>query len=127
MAFRKTKVSPEVQQRLEEVAAELRGLLYGAAGCPEWGTKFLEIEAEGMSIGLELARLVMEQSVSEQAKVIPRAALSVAEDLVMVTGTETTPLETEAGTVHWNQPQGYLKKGRKAFFPPAAGSGAGGG
>lgn len=123
----KAKVSPEVQQRLEEVAAELRGLLYGAAGCPEWGTKFLEIEAEGMSIGLELARLVMEQSVSEQAKLVPQASLSVSEDLVMVTGTETTPLETEAGTVRWNQPRGYLKKGRKAFFPPAAGSGAGGG
>jgi hypothetical protein len=127
MAFRKAKVSPEVQQRLETVAAELRELLYGAAGYPEWGTKFREIEAEGMSVGLELARLVMEQSVSEQAKVLPPGSLSVAEDSVLVTGTEEVPLETEAGIVHWDQPRGYLKKGRKAFFPPAARSGTGGG
>ncbi|MBS0203171.1 MAG: hypothetical protein JSS49_09755 [Planctomycetes bacterium] len=94
MAFRKATVSPEVQERLEKVAAELRVLLYGEDGFPEWGTKFREIEAEGMSVGLELARLVMEQSVSEQAKVIPQASLSVEEDLVLVTGAEETPLET---------------------------------
>jgi len=127
MAFAKQPVGEDVQQRLREVAAELRGLLYGEAGCPEWGTKFREIEADGMSVGLELARLVMEQSVGEQAKQTPEAALQVADDRVVPAGAETTPLQTEAGLVQWDQPRGYLKKGRKAFFPPAAGTGPEGG
>lgn len=126
MAFTKQSISPEVQQRLREVAGEIRGLLYGAAGCPEWGTKFREIEAEGMSVGLELARLVMEQSVAEQAQQMPAAALAVPGDVVVSTGTATTPVETEAGTVEWSQPRGHLKKGRKAFFPSAPGAGSGG-
>lgn len=37
-------IDPAVQNRLAEVAEELRGLLYGEAGCPEWGTKFVDIE-----------------------------------------------------------------------------------
>ncbi len=60
MAFAKKTVDPEVQQWLRQVAAEGRRLLYGEAGCPEWGTKFAEIEQEGMTVGLELARLLME-------------------------------------------------------------------
>lgn len=127
MAFAKQPLSREVQQRLREVAVELRGLLYGEAGCPEWGTKFQQIEAEGMSVGLELARLVMEQAVGEQAKQMPETALKVAGDRVVPAGAETTPLQTEAGGVQWDQPRGYLKKGRKAFFPSAAGTGSGGG
>ena len=51
MAFAKRSVDPIVQSRLREMAAEMRELLYGAAGCPEWGTKFLEIETDGMSVG----------------------------------------------------------------------------
>lgn len=127
MAFVKQSISPEVQQRLREVAGELRGLLYGAAGCPEWGTKFREIEADGMSVGLELARLVMEQSVAEQAEQMPATALRVAGDTVTPAGAETMPVETEAGVVQWNQPRGYLKTGRKAFFPSARGTGPGAG
>jgi len=123
MAFAKQPVGEDVQQRLREVAAELRGLLYGEAGCPEWGTKFREIEADGMSVGLELARLVMEQSVGEQAKQTPETALQVAGDRVVPAGAQATPLQTEAGVVQWDQPRGYLKKGRKAFFPTAAGFG----
>jgi len=127
MAFARQPVSREGQQRLREVAVELRGLLYGEAGCPEWGTKFQQIEAEGMSVGLELARLVMEQAVGEQAKQMPETALKVAGDRVVPAGAEITPLQTEAGAVQWDQPRGYLKKGRKAFFPSAAGTGSGGG
>jgi hypothetical protein len=127
MAFAKQSITPEVQQRLQEMAGELRGLLYGAAGCPEWGTKFREIEADGMSVGLELARLVMEQSVSEQAQQMPAGALGVPGDVVAPAGAETMPLETEAGRVQWDQPRGYLKKGRKAFFPSAKGAGPGAG
>lgn len=127
MAFAKQSISPDVQQRLRDMAGELRGLLYGEAGCPEWGTKFREIEAEGMSVGLELARLLMEQSVAEQARQMPATAQRMDGDVVIPSGRATTPVETEAGTVEWDQPRGYLKKGRKAFFPSAPGAGSGGG
>lgn len=33
----KKKLTPQVRQRLAEIAAEARCLLYGEAGCPEGG------------------------------------------------------------------------------------------
>lgn len=126
MAFQKTTVSPELQQRLVEMAAELRSQLYGETGYPVWGTKFREIESLGMSVGLELARLLMEQSVEEQAKQPPQEALSSTDDTVMIVGTGEVTIETEAGEVKWDQPKGHLRKGRKAFFPPTASARVGG-
>jgi len=117
MAFTKKSISVSMQARLREMAAEMRGLLYGEAGCPEWGTKFTEIETDGMSVGLELARLVMEQSVDEQSQKMPKLAMAVDDDEVIPTGTESQPLDTEAGNIDWKQPCGYMKKARKAFFP----------
>ncbi len=64
-AKRSNDVSPEAAARLAEMARELRELAYGEQAYPEWGTKFTEIESEGMNLGRELARLFMEQSVGE--------------------------------------------------------------
>lgn len=124
MAFERQAVSPETQARLREMAAEMRELLYGEAGCPEWGTKFREIEQTGMSVGLELARLVMEQSVAVQAGQMPASALEVEGDQVRLAGTESQPLDTEAGKVEWEEPRAHMQQSRKAFFPPPAGAGA---
>ena len=126
MAFSKKKLDPQVQEWLRKVAAEGRALLYGSAAYPEWGTKFAEIEQDGMSVGLELARLVMEQSVAEQAQHMPAVAVEVPSDEALPAGKEATALETEAGVVDWEQPRSYLKQGRKAFFPPTPISGVGG-
>jgi hypothetical protein len=125
MAFAKKSVDPSVQARLREMAAEMRGLLYGVAGCPEWGTKFTEIETDGMSVGLELARLVMEHSVDAQSHQMPKSAMAVDDDEVTANKPKSRKLETEAGSVKWEEPCGYQKKGRKAFFPsgPSAGIG----
>ena len=126
MAFPKKKLDPQVQEWLRKVAAEGRALLYGEAACPAWGTQFVEIERDGMSVGLELARLVMEQAVSEQAQHMPAVAGDVSADQAVPAGKESTTLETEAGVVEWNQPRSRLKRGRKAFFPPTPSTGAGG-
>ncbi len=126
MAFPKKKLDPEVQEWLRKVAAEGRLLLYGQAAYPEWGTKFAEIERDGMSVGLELARLVMEQTVAEQAQHMPAAAGEVPADEATPAGAEETNLETEAGPVDWKQPRRYLKRARKGFFPPTASSGVSG-
>jgi hypothetical protein len=127
MAFQRQAISAQTQARLREVAAEVRELLYGEAGCPEWGTKFREIEQTGMSVGLELARLVMEQTVATQAEQMPVSALVVEGDEVRLAGTTSQPLETEAGRVDWAEPRAELKRGRKAFFPPPASVGPEGG
>lgn len=124
MAFVRQGIDPEVQGRLQEMAASMRELLYGEAGCPEWGTTFREIEQQGMSVGLELARLVMEQTVDEQARQMPEEALVVEGDEVQPAGSRPTPLETEAGAIEWDQPCAQLKQGRKAFFPSQEGTGA---
>lgn len=119
------KIDPQVQDRLREVAGELRQLMYGEKGCPEWGTLFREIEDEGMSVGLELARLLMEQATAEQAGQMPEEAMQFPDDVVQPAGTEEATLQTPAGDVAWKEPCGYLKKGRKAFFPSQEGFGAG--
>jgi hypothetical protein len=120
MAFTRKAIDPELQSRLQEMAAEMRRALYGEAAFPEWGTRFREIEQDGMSVGLELARLVIEQSVAEQARHMPASAMEVAGDEVRPAGTNAMPLGTEAGAVSWDEPRAELKRGRKAFFPPAA-------
>ncbi len=125
MAFKKKSIDPGVQVRLREMAAEMRGLLYGEAACPEWGTKFKEIESDGMSVGLELARLLMEQSVDEQSHRTPKTAMAVDGDEVIAIPAKAHELQTEAGQVGWDQPCGYQKKGRKVFFPSGQGVGTG--
>lgn len=127
MAFQRKAISVETQAKLREMAAQMRELLYGAAGCPEWGTKFREIEQTGMSVGLEFARLVMEQTVATQAEQMPPSALSVDGDEVRLAGRASKPLQTEAGAVAWAEPRAQLQRSRKAFFPPPAGARAEGG
>ena len=69
MSWTEKDLSLEVAQRLAVVAREMRQLVWGGDGVPEWGTLFSEIEQQGMSIGGELGRLMMEQSVDKQASV----------------------------------------------------------
>ena len=123
MAKVRRNIDSTVQERLREMARELRQVLYGQEGCPEWGTTFAKIESDGMSVGLELARLLMEQSVSEQAQRMPEPAQCVDGDVVQPAGTNRSKIESEAGPVNWKEPRGYLKQGRKAFFPPAESAG----
>jgi hypothetical protein len=61
----KTKLTPEVRQRLVEVAREF---VYGSAGCLEWGTTFAEIESDAREVGYELMRLLIEQTSTQQAQ-----------------------------------------------------------
>lgn len=125
MGFPKKKIDPKIQEWLRMVAAEGRKLLYGQAAYPEWGTKFSAIEQDGMSVGLELARLLMEQSVSEQAQHPPETVEDVPVENLAPAGTEFTTLKTEAGSVEWEQPRAHWKRQRKAFFPPTPSPGTG--
>lgn len=95
-------------------------MMYGEAGCPEWETLFQKIEDDGMSVGVELARLVMEQTTAEPATQMPQEAMHVPDDVVDPAGTGQASLETPAGEIKWEEPCGDLKKGRKAFPLPMA-------
>ncbi len=123
MAKNRRKIDAVVQERLGEMAAELRQMIYGEQGFPEWGTKFAQIEDEGMAVGLELARVLMEQSVSEQATHMPQEDLDCPEETAQPAGTDRADLKTQAGDVEWDEPAAYLNKARRAFFPSAEGSG----
>ena len=110
----RSKLTPQVRQRLAEMVAEARSLVYGEAGCPEWGTLFAEIEDDAKQVGHEFIRLLMEQTADGQAETLPAEALTadtgeVAESI----GTEEWAIETESGTVSWDEPKAYLPKSRR--------------
>ena len=93
MAVQRAGIDAGMQSRWREMEEQVCWALSGPGGCPEWGTKFRELEQQGMSVGLELARLVMERSVATQAERVPGAALVVEGDVVPSAGRETTLLE----------------------------------
>ena len=119
MARNNPKVSPEVAVELVDLARQMRRLLYGGDGVPEWGTKFSQIEAESLEVGRELSRLMMQQAVGEQAQRVPSSTFEAADsgEPAAVIGTEPSVLETTAGEVQWQQPKTRLSKARRDFFP----------
>ena len=121
------KLTPQVRQRLAEMAEEARRLVYGEAGCPRWGTLFAEIEDDAKEVGHEFIRLLMQQTAQEQSETLPNEALATASgEGAQSIGTEERTIETESGVVSWDEPKAYLPKSRKAFFPSVEGSGTGG-
>ena len=125
MAKNRRKVDPTVQERLGGMAAELRHIIYGEQGCPEWGTKFVQIEEDGMAVGLELARLLMEQSVSEQAGQMPEEGLDCEEETARPADSDRAELQTQAGDLQWDEPAAYLNRARRAFFSSTQSAGPG--
>ena len=114
----KSKLTPELRQRLAELAAESRKSIYGEQRFPEWGTSFAEIEADANELGHEYIRLLMEQTSEDQSRNIPAAALTAASgEMAELIGTEPRTIETVSGPVNWPEPKAYLPKSRKAFFP----------
>jgi hypothetical protein len=121
----KTKLEPAVRQRLEELADEMRLLIYGQQGFPDWGTTFAEIESDAKELGHEFIRLVMERTSDGQSQAVPSTALvSPSGELGQLIGAEERTLETESGPVRWQEPKAHLPKSRKAFFPSESGIGA---
>ena len=51
--------SPQVLKQLQEMARSMCRELYGDEGAPQWRITVSEIEADGITIGNELARLMI--------------------------------------------------------------------
>ena len=120
----KTKLTPEVRRRLVEVAAEARRLVYGDVGCPEWGTRFVEIENDAKEVGHELIRLLMEQTSAQQVTTMPADALVLESgETALLVGQAERTLESESGDIRWTEPKAHLPKSRRDFFPSGEGIG----
>ena len=87
------------------MAAEARQLVYGEAGCPQWGTLFAEIEDDAREVGREFIRLLMQQVAREQAETLPTEALNTGSgEMAHSIGSEERAIETESGEVKWDEP-----------------------
>lgn len=126
MARTRHNLAPEVAEQLARVAHDMRTAIYGPDGFPVWGTKFDEIEQQGMEVGLEVARLFMEQSLASQAQAgMPEEALAEQEGEApqVIRKDFQSKLETPAGELQWGQPQTRLTKARRDFFPSGQSAG----
>ncbi len=114
----KTKLTPEVRQRLVEAARQAREWVSGEQRCPAWGTSFAEIESDAKEVGHEFMRLLMEQVNEQQTEHLPDSALTLPSgETALRIGSADRTLETESGAVQWPEPKAYLPQSRKAFFP----------
>ena len=115
-------IDQKLHDRIKAIARELRQEVYGASGTPIWGTKFTEIEDMGVEIGDLLAREVIGQSLEDQAGSMDVLATTTGSD--GKTGeVEVRMVRTRRGEISWQEPKGYDKPSRKAFFPSVASSG----
>lgn len=112
MARNNPKVSPEVAAQLADMARQMRQLIYGGDGVPEWGTKFASIESDALEVGRELSRLIMQQSAHEQAGRVPKQVLQEGDEEAAPIGTQVSVVQTSAGDVQWPQPKTRLSKAR---------------
>ena len=113
-------LQPDVRRRVEELAAELRQLLYGPTGAPVWGTKFTALEDEACAVGDEVTRCLMSQALQEQAEraaAAPTAACVVCGRDSPSDDIEPRVVQTRRGEVIWRENKHYCRKCRRDFFP----------
>ena len=115
-------IDQKLHDRIKAIARELRQEVYGASGTPIWGTKFTEIEDVGVEIGDLLAREVVGQCLEDQAGSMKAPTTKTGSD-GKAGEVETRIVQTRRGKVAWQEPKGYDKPSRKAFFPSVASSG----
>ena len=125
MAKVSMQFSPQVLKQLQDMARSMCRELYGDEGAPQWGTKFSKIEADGITIGNELARLIIQMSVQVQAQAVPPPCLQQADEIADVIGSGLeTNIQTPVGEVQWKQPKTRLSNARRDFFPSSEGIGS---
>jgi hypothetical protein len=115
----------QVRQSLQGTAKNAMHRLWGPEG-PPWGTSFEDLEELAVQIGRVLAKEVLEQSVSAQAKADPPPASSLCPACgrpCTAKAPEPHVVESRAGQVCWPQPSSTCGHCRKAFFPSGQGAG----
>ena len=116
---KRTQQVEELRPYVEGVAKNLVDKLYGPNG-PAWGTKLTEIEDVLLEVREVLTEKMLDLTLRQQA-VAERPApyrtcpgchqpLSCEEDNPRI-------LQTRAGEAEWQEPEGYCRRCRRAFFP----------
>lgn len=118
-------ISPQLQERIEALAAELRKELYGPKGCPPWGTKFVDMEEQTGEVGDALACAMLAQSLREQAERQGHTAgkCGGCGEPIPLDEIAGRLLQAKRGEAAWQESYGRCKRCRKAFFPALAGLG----
>jgi hypothetical protein len=121
MARNKKRTQPveELRPYVEGVAKNLVDKLYGPDG-PAWGTKLTEIEDVLLEIREVLTEKMLDLTLGQQAaserpepyRTCPgcHQPLACEEDNPRI-------LRTRAGEAQWQEPEGYCRRCRRAFFP----------
>jgi hypothetical protein len=116
----------QIPPRLAQIARELGRQVY-PDGLPR-GTTFSDLEATAGALGEEIARLLIEVNLAEQAEDGPEEHLGecpVCGGPAQEAPDEPRVLQTTRGGVAWTERVGHCPRCRRAFFP--SGSGVGGG
>lgn len=114
------KIPQHIAEKIAQLAREARVEVFGPDGTPDWGTKFIDIQDQGLEIGNLLAHDFIEQTVAGQAQQTPpQHALQVDEHSTASPTDQTldTTVLTPAGDVEWQQPIARLEKSTADFFP----------
>lgn len=95
-----------------------------------WGTKFADLEAVAVAIGMRVAQQIVENAAMEQADAYEESAASAKPACCPNCAKPLKPpkaakhqLDTLAGKVEWHEPQGYCRHCRRSFFPAEPGAG----
>jgi hypothetical protein len=127
MARTKKPASPTVEALrpyLEGVAKKLADDLWGPAG-PAWGTTLTEIEDVILETRDILARQVLQLGLQRQAttpagqRPAEYRHCPACRGVLPAAAAEPPPrqVDTRAGAAHWQEPQTYCPRCRRAFFP----------
>jgi hypothetical protein len=120
-------ISPELQQRIRSMVRDVRKELYGEQGCPEWGTKFTEMERQATEIGDAITCELLRQALERQAGATDEnCPCGVCQQPTgpHPDGMAPQVMTTGRGEVTWNAPQRLCDQCRQAFFPSASSIGS---
>lgn len=115
-------ISPELRQRVREVAGVLQKELYGDSGSPEFETRFTKIEDDtteiGDAIACELLSGVMQAHADHAAGRLGTACeCSVCGRNAARDDIQPRVVQARRGEATWREPRYFCKFCRKAFFP----------
>jgi len=112
-------ISQQLRKRIEEVADDLNFELYGAKGCPPWGTKFVDMEQTTTEVGDMLSCLMLSKELRRQAEAEghPAGKCGGCGEPIPFGEVAGRLLDARRGEITWQESYGRCKRCRKAFFP----------
>jgi hypothetical protein len=108
---------------LEGVAKKIADDLWGPKG-PAWGTTLTELENVAVEAREIFSQKLLELGVARQSAALLEQRSEQAEACPSCQRSFTQPaqpsprtMDTEGGEIHWQEPQEYCPRCRRAFFP----------